>query len=305
MVWYLINRLAQTLLSLWLIVTVLFIALRLTGDPATQMAGADASVEQIEAIRRSMGLDRPILLQYAVFLRDLVTQGSFGLSYRRHTPVEDIIAEAFPYTLVLAVGGMAVVILLSIPAGIVSALKRNTWVDTTTVGVSAVLQSIPGFWLGLIMIMVFAVTLQWLPSGGSSTWLAIIMPVVAMSIDEVARLMRLVRSSLLDVVRQDYIRTARAKGLPESTVIYRHALRNSLIPPVTFAGLQWARMLAGAVVVERVFSWPGIGQLLLDGLSMRDYPLVMGSVFYIALMFILVNFLVDLIYAVLDPRIKT
>jgi peptide/nickel transport system permease protein len=282
----------------------LFVALRLAGDPVLQLAGLDARPEDIDAMRHSMGFDRPVLEQYGAYLQDVLTHGSFGASYRQHVPVEELIFSRLPFTLVLAVSAMALSVLIAFPTGILSALHRGSWIDTFAVGMCAVAQSVPEFWIGLLLILTFAVNLRVLPSGGAQNWNSLLLPAVAVALPELARLTRMMRSSLLEVAQEDYIRTARAKGLAARAVIYGHALRNSLIAPLTFAGLQWARMLGGVVVAEQVFSWPGVGRLLLDALKVRDFPIVISSVFYIALVFLLMNLLVDLLYAALDPRIR-
>ncbi len=300
---YIGGRLVQVLLSLFFILTLLFVLLRFAGDPVLQLAGLDARPEDIAALRHSMGFDRPIPEQYVEYLGELVTRGSFGLSYRQNVPVEQLVFARLPYTLGLALVAMLLSVVVAVPTGIASALHRGGWPDTLAVGLSAIAQSVPAFWVGLLLILGFAVSLHLLPSEGARSWSSVILPAVAVALPELARLTRLVRSSLLEVTREDYIRTARAKGLSSRAVVYGHALRNSLIAPVTFASLQWARMLGGVVVIEQVFAWPGIGRLLLDALKVRDFPIVMSCVFYIALVFLVMSLVVDLAYAWLDPRI--
>jgi peptide/nickel transport system permease protein len=269
-----------------------------------QLAGLDARPQDIAALRHAMGFDRPIGEQYLTYLGEVLTRGSFGLSYRQHVPVEQLVFARLPYTLVLAASAMLLSLVVAVPTGIASALHRGSWPDTFAVGLSALVQSVPAFWVGLLLILAFAVSLHVLPSEGARSWNSLLLPAVAVALPELARLTRLVRSSLLEVIREDYVRTAQAKGLSNRAVVYGHALRNSLIAPLTFASLQWARMLGGVVVIEQVFSWPGIGRLLLDALKVRDFPIVMSCVFYIALVFLLTSLLVDLVYGWLDPRIR-
>ncbi|HXF82699.1 MAG TPA: nickel ABC transporter permease, partial [bacterium] len=277
------------------------------GDPVTvmveeKMASTDPTAARL--FREKWGLNDPLALQYLKFLWN-ATRGDLGLSYRSEQPVLESILERFPATATLAAAALAIAVLIGIPLGVLAALRQNTALDAAAISLATFGVSIPNFWLGLLLIYFIAVELRWLPpSGYGPAYPYLILPAVTLGTGLSAVIARLTRSSLLEVIRQDYIRTARAKGLAERRVILWHALRNAAIPIVTIIGVQSSGLLSGAVITERVFSWPGVGRLLIDAIGARDLPIVQGCVLFIATVFILLNLLVDLSYAWLDPRIR-
>ncbi|MCL4867527.1 MAG: ABC transporter permease [Anaerolineae bacterium] len=288
-----------------------FISIRwVPGDPAVAIAGETATPELIAQIRQDMGLNEPLLVQYGIYLRRMF-QGDMGNSVRSRLPVTDEIALRLPRTLQLASMSLLVAAAIGIPIGVLSATRANTWIDGGSMIFALLGVSMPIFWLGLMLIVLFAVTLpRWLglnepilPPTGTGTWKHMVLPTIALAANSMAIQARMTRACMLEVLRADYIRTARSKGLVERTVIYSHALRNALVPIVTIVGLQFGTLLGGAVLTETVFAWPGIGRLLIDAISFRDYPVIQGTVLVITLGFVLVNLLVDVLYAYLDPRI--
>ncbi len=300
---YVLRRLLLTVPVLLGVTFIIFAMVRLTpGDPAQVIAGEQATRDTVETVRRSLGLDQPIPLQYVRFLRDLI-RGDMGRSTRSLRPVTRELADRFPNTIELTLAGMLVASLIGIGAGVVSATRRNRWPDTLSMLFALGGVSMPVFWLGLMLILVFSVQLGWLPPVGRGTWAQLILPAVTLGTASAAILARMTRSSLLEVLRQDFVTTARAKGLNERFVIYKHALKNAMIPVVTVMGLQFGTLLAGAVLTETVFAWPGIGRLIVESILARDYPVVQGAVLLAALTFVFVNLVVDVLYSVLDPRI--
>jgi peptide/nickel transport system permease protein/oligopeptide transport system permease protein len=301
---YIGKRLLLTLPVLFGVSFVVFAMVRLIpGDPAEIIAGQAATRELVEGIRRDLGLDRPILVQYVDFLLNLL-EGDLGHSIRSRIPVTVELAVRVPNTVILALSGIAVATLVGVPAGIVSAVKPYSVIDTLVMLVALAGLSMPVFWSGLMLILIFAVVLGWLPAVGTGTPAHVVLPAVTVGMTSAAIIARITRSSMLEVLRSDYVRTARAKGLSEGLVINRHALRNALIPVVTVIGLQMGTLLSGAVLTESVFAWPGVGRLIVEGILARDYPLVQGAVLVVALSFVLVNLLVDVLYAAVDPRIR-
>jgi peptide/nickel transport system permease protein len=303
---YIIRRLLQAVLVVFGVVTVVFIILNLTGDPVRLMLGEQASEEDITAVRRQLGLDRPLHEQYFKYLGN-VARGDFGGSIRqRGLPAMDLVLERYPATLRLALTALAFSVLLATIFGIISAVKRFSVLDNVVMFLALFGQSVPNFWLGIMLILIFAVNLGWLPSqgfgGGDPRYL--ILPMLALAATPLARLTRLVRSGMLEILGQDYIRTARAKGLREGAVVIRHALKNAAIPLVTIIGLDMGALLGGAVVTETIFAWPGVGLLVIESINGRDFPVVQAAVFVIATSFVLINLLVDLIYTWLDPRVR-
>jgi peptide/nickel transport system permease protein len=273
------------------------------GDPARMVLGDQATEEAVQEFRNKEGLNDPFLVQYGRYVYKAL-QGDIGRSYMTRRPVSDEILSAFPSTIKLAALSMVIAILLGIPFGIISAIRQYSLFDSVTMIFAMGGLSMPVFWLGILLILFFSVQLRWLPSSGFDSLAAMILPSITLAAQSVAIVTRMTRSSMLEVVRQDYIRTARAKGQKESVVIWRHALGNALIPVVTVVGLQFGHLLGGAVLTESIFSIPGVGRLMVEAIKMRDYPLVQGGVLYIAIAFSLVNLLVDLVYAWVDPRIK-
>jgi len=301
---YTVRRLVYMLPVIWLVVSIVFLLIHLVpGDPIQQMLGEGATAADLQAARHAYGLDVPIGQQYVTYWRG-VLHGDFGLSLRFNRSVASVIAERYPFTLQLTFAGLAVALALSIPAGVHSARRRNRWDDRVISFVSLLGLSFPNFALGPILILFFAIKLGVLPVSGSGTLDHLVLPAITLGGALAAILTRMVRTSMLEELGQDYVRTARAKGLPERTVIYRHALRNAMIPVLTVVGLQFGALLAGAIVTETIFSWPGIGRLTIQAISNRDYYLVEGCILAIGLTYVAVNFLTDLLYSVANPRIR-
>jgi ABC-type dipeptide/oligopeptide/nickel transport system permease component len=300
---FVLRRLVLSAFVLVGVMIVVFMIVRLSGDPTGLMISQDASAEDVAKLRHEMGFDRPLLTQFLDFAAGAV-RGDFGDSLRYREPAFSLVAERLGATLRLAAAALTVAVCVAIPAGIVSAVKRNTIWDRLAMFLALFGQSMPVFWFGILLILIVSVRLQWLPSSGDNGWKSIILPAITLGLYSTARITRLVRSEMIDTISQDYVRTARAKGLRERVVLYRHALRNALIPVITVIGIEAGSMLGGAVITETVFAWPGIGQLAVRAIFNRDYPLVQAIVFTIACTFVLINLIVDLLYAVLDPRVK-
>jgi len=301
---YVATRLAYMLPVIWLVVSIVFLLIHLVpGDPIQQMLGEGATSADLQAARHAYGLDVPIGRQYVNYWRG-VLHGNLGQSLRFNRNVAAVIAERYPFTLQLTFAGLVVALALSIPAGVHSARRRNRWDDRLISFVSLLGLSFPNFALGPILILFFAIKLGALPVSGSGTFANLVLPAITLGGALAAILTRMVRTSMLEELSQDYIRTARAKGLPERTVVYRHALRNAMIPVLTVVGLQFGALLAGAIVTETIFSWPGIGRLTIQAISNRDYYLVEGCILAIGLTYVAVNFLTDLLYSVANPRIR-
>jgi len=301
---YLFHRLLYTLPVIWLVVSIVFLLIHLVpGDPILQMLGEGAPATDIQATRHLYGLDVPLGEQYLHYWKG-VLHGDLGPSLRFNENVSRLITQRYPYTLQLTIAALVVAILLSVPAGVRSAQRRNLWDDRVLSVISLFGLSFPNFALGPILILFFAIALGWLPVSGAGGVAHLVLPAITMGSALAAILTRMVRTSMLEELGQDYIRTARAKGLPERTVVYRHALRNAMIPIITVLGLQFGALLAGAIVTETIFSWPGIGRLTIQAISNRDYYLVQGCILAIGLTYVAVNFLTDLLYSVVNPRIR-
>ena len=302
---FLLRRLVHAVIVVWGVVTVVFFLVRLTGDPAAFLVDQAATREEVAAVQRQLGLDRPWLVQYLDFLA-AVPRGDFGTSIRERRPAMLMVFQHFwPATVELAAAAIALSTTLAIPLGIVSATRKDRAADHASRIASLFLQSMPGFWLGLMLILIFAVELKGLlPAYGSGSLRHLILPAVALAAAPLAQNVRLIRAGMLEVLQQDYIRTARAKGAPERLVLYRHALKNAALPFVTVAGLSLGFMLSGAIIIETVFSWPGLGRLLVQAASARDFPVIQAGVFLFGVIFVLVNLAVDLLYAVVDPRVR-
>ncbi|PYV65948.1 MAG: peptide ABC transporter [Acidobacteria bacterium] len=301
---YLLTRAAYALPVIWLVVSVVFLLIHLVpGDPILQMLGEGAPAADIAATRHAYGLDIPLGQQYLHYWKG-VLHGDLGPSLRFNQNVSKLIAQRYPYTLQLTIAALVVALIISIPAGVRSAQRRGKWDDKTLSVVSLFGLSFPNFALGPILILIFSIYLGLLPVSGSGSVAHLILPAITMGGSLAAILTRMVRTSMLEELGQDYIRTARAKGLPERTVVYRHALRNAMLPILTVVGLQFGALLAGAIVTETVFSWPGIGRLTIQAIGNRDYYLVQGCILAIGLTYVLVNFLTDLLYSVANPRIR-
>ena len=300
---YVVRRLIQTVFVVLGVTAASFAMLFMTGDPALAMAGDQWTPEQIDQFRRDMGFDRPWIVQYGEFLWRAV-QGDFGVSLRQRQPTFTLIMERMPATLELTFAALVISVVVALPIGIISAARRNSVEDNASMLFALIGQSVPVFWLGLMLILVFGVQLRLLPVAGRGGWEHLILPAVSLATFSLARNARIIRSSMLEVLGQDYVRTARAKGLVERTVLYRHALKNALIPVVTLIGLEFGTLLGGAVITETIFAWPGVGRLTVQAIFARDLPLVQTSVTILATVFVLLNLAVDLIYTYLDPRIK-
>ena len=301
---YIIRRTLLAIPTLIGAVTIVFIVMRIVpGDPAYLLAGEFATEEVIERLRAEMNLDKPLHIQYILYLRDLFT-GNLGYSYRTQAPALEEILARFPNTLILTLAAMAIAIGVGIFAGVISATRQYSKSDYTVMVLAVFGVSLPNFWQGLMLILIFSVMLGLLPSGGIGGPQHLILPAITLASSPTALIARMTRSSLLEVLRQDYIRTARAKGLPERIVQYRHALRSALIPVITVIGLYFGILLGGAVVTETVFAWPGVGRLLIESIAARDYIMVQAIAIFITFIFVVSNLIVDILYAYIDPRIR-
>jgi ABC-type dipeptide/oligopeptide/nickel transport system permease component len=300
---YIITRIGYCLLSLFLLSLTIFFFVRVTGDPATLLVEPGASPDDIAAIHHQFGLDRPLLVQYGLFMVSVLT-GDLGQSFYYRTPVLELYWSRLPYSVMLATAAMAFSLLLGIPSGILAAVRVGRFWDSAGKVFALLGLSLPSFWVGLVMILVFSVYLGWLPSSGSGTPLHLIMPAFALGWYFAASHMRLTRSSMLEVLGSEYVKLARLNGLPQALVIGKHAFKNALIPVLTLAGINFVIMISVAVVVETVFAWPGVGRLLYEGVAFRDFPVVQGTVLMLGAMTVTVNLIVDILYAVIDPRIR-
>jgi len=300
---YIVRRLAQALLVVFGVSLVVFFVIRLSGDPTFLLLSADATEADRARFAHEQGFDRPIHVQYAAFVGRAL-RGDLGRSLRYRQPVLPLVLERLPATLELALAALVVSLAVAIPAGVVSAVRRNTAYDNLTMLGALFGQSMPVFWLGIMMILIFSVRFELLPTSGRGGLAHLVLPALTLGLYSTARVTRLVRAGMLDVIGQDYIRTAWAKGLPDRRVIFKHALRNTLIPVVTIVGLEMGTLLGGAVITETIFAWPGLGRLAVTAIFQRDYPLVQAVVLVTAMVFAITNLLVDLLYGWLDPRIR-
>ena len=297
------QRLFRALISLWLVSTVVFVVMRLSGDPVPLLLPPDAPTSEILRVRHDLGLDRPLPAQYAIFLANLA-RGDFGRSIHFREPALEVVRGYLAATLELGLTAFFVAALVAVPIGLFSAMRRNTLVDHAAMGVALIGQSAPTFFLGILFILLLSLKADLFPTSGRGDWRNLVLPALTLGAFTMASIARLTRSAVLEVLRADYIRTARAKGLAETWVVAKHTLKNAAIPIVTITGLQFGTLLGGAVVTETVFAWPGIGRLAIQSIYDRDYPVVQCTVFLAALMFVVINLCVDLIYGVLDPRIR-
>jgi len=299
-----LRRFGRLLLTVLLISTIIFFVIRvIPGDPALVIAGIDATQEDIQAIRAQLGTDRPLIIQYLSWLSDIV-RFDFGTSMISGQPVTELILERFPITLSLAVMGIVISILIAIPLGVLSAVKRWSLWDYLGMVFSQMGMAIPSFWLGIMALLIFAVRIKIFPLFGSGSIRHLILPALSLGIARAAVLLRLTRASMVEELSKEYVITARAKGLTERMVKFKHALKNALLPVITVAGIQLGYMLGGAIIIEQVFSLPGLGRLFLFGVYQRDFPLIQGGVIFIAIIFSLINFVVDLFYSVVNPKIR-
>ncbi len=309
---YIVRRIVEALPVVFLSTVVIFLGLRLIpGDPALVLAGQDASPEVVDAIRKANGLDQPLPLQYVIWLGN-VLHGDLGVSFFTKTPVAQLIGQRLPATLELALAGLALSVVLAVPTGIFAAVRQHSPIDWFISSFNGVALAVPGFWLGILSILLFALALGWLPPGGRGDWMRdpvlaakfLLLPAVTLALPQAAGLSRLVKASMLEVLYEDYVRTARAKGVTNLGVVTVHALRNAMVPVITVLGLQFGRLLGGAVITESVFSWPGVGRLIRDSIGSRDYAVVQACLLMLVMVFIVVNLLTDISYGILDPRIR-
>ena len=300
---FLIQKLGHTAIVVFCVLTLVFVVLHMTGDPVMMLLPPNASREEIDALSRTLGLDQPLIVQYGRFLAR-IARGDFGTSLQHQQPAMGLVAERLPASALLAVTALGLAVAVALPLGIVAATRRGTVLDRLAVALAALGQSAPIFWTGLMLMLVGSVILQLLPTSGYGTWRHLILPALTLASYPIAAIARLVRSGMLEVLDADYVRTARAKGLPERGVVLKHTLRNAALPIVTVVGLQFGLLLGGAIVCEMIFSWPGVGRLMIFAIYNRDFPLVEAAVFVMAMVFVAGNMLVDLCYAWLDPRVK-
>ena len=300
---FLATRVARALVAVWLVSTVVFVVMRLSGDPVPLLLPPDAPRSEYARVAKELGTDRPLPVQYGVFLGSAL-RGDFGRSIHFREPAARVVVGYLPATAQLGLTAFALALLIAIPIGLVSAVRRNTVIDQIVMAIALVGQSAPTFFVGILLILLLSLKGGWFPTSGRGDWTHLVLPALTLGAFSMASIARLTRSALLEVLRADYVRTARAKGLQERIVVIKHALRNAAIPIVTITGLQFGTLLGGAVVTETVFAWPGIGRLAIQSIYNRDYPVVQCVVFLSALLFIVINLTVELIYGVLDPRIR-
>jgi ABC-type dipeptide/oligopeptide/nickel transport system permease component len=300
---FLATRLARALIALWLVSTVVFVVMRLSGDPVPLLLPPDAPTSEIFRVRAELGLDKPLPVQYGVFLRNTLT-GDFGRSLHFRVPAMQVVVGYLPATLELGLTAFAIAVVVAVPIGLLSAIRRNTLVDHASMAVALVGQSAPTFFIGILFILLLSLKGGWFPTSGRGDWSHLVLPAMTLALFTMASVARLTRSAVLEVLRADYIRTARAKGLGDWVVVAKHTLKNAAIPIVTITALQFGTLLGGAVVTETVFAWPGIGRLAIQSIYNRDYPVVQCAVFLSAVLFVVINFFVDIVYGFLDPRVR-
>ena len=300
---YLIRRLLLVFIVIASVMTIVFALQRFAGDPTLLLLPSDASPEARTTLRHQLGLDRPMLAQYASFMLH-VAQGDLGPSWKFNEPAVGVVLRALPATLELTFSALAVGLLLAVPLGVVAAVRRDSWADTLATALATIGQSMPVYWLGLLLILTFSARLRWLPAMGSQSLAGLALPVATLGLDSMARIARITRSAMLDTLRLDYIRTALGKGLPERIVLFRHALRNAAIPIVSLVGLQLGALLGGAVIIETVFSYPGVGRIAVNAVYSRDFPVVQAAVLVVAVTFSAVNMLVDVLIAAINPQVR-
>ena len=300
---FIIRRTVYAIITLFILSLTIFLVVRLTGDPVSLLAEPGARAEDLARVRTEWGLDRPLPVQYLSFLHNIAT-GQLGNSFNYEMPVSQLYFQRLPNSLELALAASLISFLVGIPAGLISAVRVNTVWDNFGKIVALLGLAVPGFWLGLVLILVFSVWLGWLPTSGQGGWQHLIMPALALGWYFAASLLRLTRSSMLEVLRSEYIKLARLKGLPGVAVIAMHAFKNALIPVLTLAGVNLVIMVNAAVIIEVIFAWPGIGRLLYEGIFQRDFPLVQGIVLLAGIMIVAINLMIDILYAYIDPRIR-
>jgi len=301
---YIIKRIIALIPVILGVTLVVFMIMQLApGDPARMILGELATPEEVAQLRTELGLDDPLLVRYFNYMIDFC-KGDLGDSYFKHRPVMDEILDRFPYTAKLAAVAAVLTVVMSIPIGILAAVKQNTIFDNASLVVTLFGISMPVFWLGLLLIIFFSLRLGWFPTGGADSWRSYVLPAFCLAFSNMSTVARTTRSSMLETIRQDYVRTASAKGVPRKTVIRKHAFRNALIPTITVIGIQMSQLLGGSVVVETVFAWPGVGRLMIESINSRDTPMVLGCIVLLTIVFSVLNLLIDLCYGFVDPRIK-
>ena len=300
---YFVRRILQIIPVLLIISFIVFSLVFIAGDPVALMLPDDASQEDVELLRESLGLNESFIVQYTTYLMNLV-QGDFGESYRYGQDAMSIVLERLPATLELGIAALLIAIVVSIPLGIWSATKQNSSLDLVATGAAVIGKAMPNFWLGIMLILLFSVTLSFFPVSGRGTLMHLVLPSVTLATGIAAEMTRLIRSSMIETLNQDYVRTAKSKGLKDRIVVYKHAFRNSLIPVITITALQTSTLVGGTLITETVFSWPGLGQLLIQAVNTRDMAIVQASVFVIATLVILMNLVADILYRLLDPQMK-
>ena len=303
---YILKRIVTLLPIMLGVVTIVFILNELSvGDPARAIAGERASAEKIMEVREELGLNDPLPARYVKYISNIVLHGDFGTSFTTKRPVLHEVLERFPTTLLLALLSTVLMVCIGIPIGIISATRQYSWIDNLSTMFGLIGVSIPTFWMGLMNILIFSINLKWLPASGFYSWKHWILPVISIGTANAAQIMRMTRSSMLDVVRQDYIRAARAKGLSESDVIIKHSVKNALIPILTVIGMTFGVLLSGTIVTETVFAIPGLGKYMVDGIRTLNYPVILGGTVIIAVIFSIITLIVDILYAFVDPRLKS
>jgi len=300
---FILKRIVQAIVVFFSITIIVFLMLHAAGDPVAILMPPDATVEQIDQMRRQLGLDRPLYVQYGRFLLRAM-KGDLGVSYYHGVPALRLVLQRLPASLELVVAAMLISVILALPLGIWAGLRPRTLLDKSSLLMSLAGISAPPFWIGIVCILIFSVELKWLPSSGRGTFAHILLPAGSLAVYRLALFIRLIRAGMMDVLSQDYIRTARAKGLPERFVVYKHALKNTLIPFVTIAGMQMGSLLAGAIVTEKVFAWPGMGRLFLDSIGKMDFPVIIAWTIVTAAIFLSINTIIDILYVWMDPRIR-
>ena len=300
---FLAYRFVRALVALWLVSTVVFVVMRLSGDPVPLLLPPDAPTSEIFRVRHELGLDRPLIVQYAVFLGDVV-HGDFGRSIHFHQPAMAVAFGYLPATFELGVAAFLIAIIFALPIGILSAVRRDSGLDRAAMGLALFGQSAPTFFLGVLFILVFSLRLNLFPTSGRGGWAHLVLPAATLGAFAMASIARITRSAMLEVLRTDFVRTARAKGAREAAVVLKHTLKNAALPIITITGLQLGTLLGGAVVTETVFAWPGMGRLAIQSIYNRDYPVVQSAVFIAAVLFIAINLTLDVMYGVLDPRVR-
>ena len=300
---YIFRRVYQALLVFLVVSGIVFSILHISGDPVALLMPPEATPDQVEEMRRTLGLDKPLLVQYGLFLKN-AAQGNLGVSYHHGQPALKLVLERLPASLELVVVTILISLILALPIGVLAASKRGTFIDRASLLGSLIGISAPPFWIGIAFILIFSVELQWLPSSGRGTWAHLVLPATSLALYRLALFIRLIRAGMLDVMTMDFIRTARSKGVSEKKVIYKHALKNTLIPFVTIAGIQMGSLLAGAIVTEKVFAWPGMGRLFLESIGVMDFPVIIAWTLVTATIFLAMNLAVDILYVYLDPRIR-